>query len=160
MNSSASHHTVYHIILFFTAAFYFSTAQSTETGSSHNLFYLNKLSDNAFFVGRANIATRDGFSDLFFGYVDANYRYQLTEPWAVEIGYRHAFLELGNQWREEYRPMLSLYWRGKLAGGKFSNRSRIEWRYFEAMHKVTCAIAMNRYGHHKTPLPIINSCPL
>ena len=27
--------------------------------------------------------------------------------------------------------MLSLYWRGKLAGGKFSNRHRLEWRYFE-----------------------------
>ncbi|MDH5370633.1 MAG: DUF2490 domain-containing protein [Gammaproteobacteria bacterium] len=136
MNLSASHHTtlhrtVLHLILFFTAAFYFSTAQAAETGSSHNLFYLNKLNDKAFFVGRANLVTRDGFSDTFFGYVDANYRYTLSEPWAVEVGYRHAFLELGNQWREEYRPMLSLYWRGKLAGGKFSNRSRIEWRYFE-----------------------------
>jgi len=131
MNLSASLRTTLHLILFFTALFYFPSARAAETGSSHNLFYLNKLNDHAFFVGRANLATRDGFSDLFFGYVDANYRYKLTKLWAVEIGYRHAFLELGNQWREEYRPMLSLYWRGKLAGGKFSNRSRIEWRYFE-----------------------------
>lgn len=120
-----------HIIFFLMASFYFPNAQAIETGSSHNLFYLNKLNDNAFFVGRANLVTRDGFSDLFFGYVDANYRYKLTEPWAVEIGYRHASLKLGDKWREEYRPMLSLYWRSKLAGGKFSNRSRIEWRYFE-----------------------------
>jgi len=136
MNLSASHHTALprpnlHIILFFITSFYISTTQATETGSSHNLFYLNKLNNKDFFVGRANLVTRDGFSDLFFGYVDANYRYTLTKPWAIEMGYRHAALKLGNQWREEYRPMLSLYWRGKLAGGKFSNRSRIEWRYFE-----------------------------
>ena len=55
----------------------------------------------------------------------------LTGPWAIEVGYRHAFLELASGTREEYRPMLGLYWHGKLWGGKFSNRHRIEWRYFE-----------------------------
>ena len=110
-------------------------ALATETGSSHNLFYLNKLNEQSFFVGRANLVTRDGFSDTFFGYVDGNYRYKLTGPWAVELGYRHALLELSSGWREEYRPMLGLYWRGKLANGKFSNRHRIEWRYFEGNAK-------------------------
>lgn len=119
------------LFILFAATLLSSTAQAAETGSSHNLFYLNKLHDNSFFIGRANLVTRDGFSDLFFGYVDANYRHILTGPWSVEVGYRHAFLELGNDWREEYRPMLALYWRGKLWEGKFSNRSRMEWRYFE-----------------------------
>lgn len=123
------------LFILFTITILSSTAQAAETGSSHNLFYLNKLDDNAFFVGRANLVTRDGFSDTFFGYVDANYRYLLTGPWAIEVGYRHAFLELNNHWREEYRPMLSLYWRGKLGGGTFSNRHRIEWRYFEGNAK-------------------------
>ena len=124
-----------HLSTIFIAFFYFSTTQATETGSSHNLFYLNKINDKSYFIGRANLATRDGISNLFFGYVDANYRYKLNKPWAIEAGYRHAFLKLGNLWREEYRPMLSLYWRGKLAGGKFSNRSRIEWRFFEGNAK-------------------------
>jgi hypothetical protein len=124
-------HRIKLLFIILTATILSSTVRAAETGSSHNLFFLNKLNDNSFFVGRANLVTRDGFSDTFFGYVDANYRYMLTGPWTVEVGYRHAFLELGNQWREEYRPMLSLYWRGKLAGGKFSNRHRIEWRYFE-----------------------------
>lgn len=123
------------LAVFFISALLPLTAQAAETGSSHNLFYLNKLDDKSFFVGRANLVTRDGFSDTFFGYVDANYRYKLSEPWAIEVGYRHAFLELGNHWREEYRPMLSLYWRGKLFNGKFSNRHRIEWRYFEGNAK-------------------------
>lgn len=123
------------IIVSITTSVLWSTAIATETGSSHNLFYLNKLNDKSFFVGRANLVTREGFSDTFFGYVDGNYRHTLTDRWAVEVGYRHAFLELSNGWREEYRPMLSLRWRGQLAGGKFSNRHRIEWRYFEGNAK-------------------------
>ncbi len=126
----SSHRTKLLFILF-TATILSTTTRAAETGSSHNLFYINKLNNKSFFVGRANLVTRDGFSDTFFGYIDANYRYALTDPWSVEVGYRHAFLELGNNWREEYRPMLGLYWRGKLGDGKFSNRHRLEWRYFE-----------------------------
>ena len=120
---------------FIITIFCYTSVHATETGSSHNLFILNKLDNDSYFVGRANLVTRDGFSDTFFGYFDVNYRHNLSAPWAVEVGYRHAILELGNQWREEYRPMLSLYWRSKLADGKFSNRSRIEWRSFEGNAK-------------------------
>lgn len=117
------------------ATILFTSVQAAETGSSHNLFYLNKLNDRSFFVARGNLVTRHGFSDTFFGYVDGNYRYKLTGPWSVEAGYRHAYLELASGWREEYRPMLGLIWRGKLAEGKFSNRHRLEWRYFEGNAK-------------------------
>lgn len=123
------------IFAMITAAASFTPVLATETGSSHNLFILNQLDDRSFFVGRANLATREGFSDTFFGYVDGNYRYSLAGPWAVEAGYRHAFLELGNDWRQEYRPMFALYWRGKLGSGNFSNRNRIELRYFEGNAK-------------------------
>ncbi len=106
-------------------------ARAAETGSSHNLFMLDQLDDKRYFVGRANLVTRDGFSDIFFGYVDANIRHSLDEHWSVEAGYRQAYLKIEDDWREEYRPMLALYWRGKLGEGKFSNRNRIELRYFE-----------------------------
>jgi len=119
------------LFIIFTATISSTTALAAETGSSHNLFYLDKLDNKSYFVGRANLVTRDGFSDTFFGYIDANYRHALTGPWSIEVGYRHAFLELGTNWREEYRPMLGLYWRGKLGEGKFSNRHRLEWRFFE-----------------------------
>ena len=104
---------------------------TADTGSSHNLFVLNKLDKDSALVYRANLVTRDGFKDVFFGYVDANYRKKITGPWSIEAGYRHAFLKLGDHWREEYRPMLSLYWRDTLWQGKFSNRHRLEFRYFE-----------------------------
>ena len=105
--------------------------QAAETGSSHNLFVLDKLDKDSAMVYRANLVTREGFKDAFFGYVDANYRHRVSGPWWVEAGYRHAFLQLGDHFREEYRPMLSLYWIGKLWDGNFSNRHRLEFRYFE-----------------------------
>ncbi len=131
-----SHSHLFRIILVVIAAApSFTPALATESGSSHNLFILNQLNNHSSFVGRANLVTREGLSDTFFGYVDGNYRYSLAGPWAVEAGYRHAFLELGNNWRQEYRPMFALYWRGKLDTGNFSNRNRIELRYFEGNAK-------------------------
>lgn len=106
-------------------------AFANNTGSSHNLFVLKRLDADSFFVGRGNLVTRDGFGDTFFGYFDGNYRYWLNGTWAIESGYRHAFLKLGNGWRQEHRPMFALYWRGKLGKGKFTNRNRIEFRHFE-----------------------------
>lgn len=106
-----------------------------DTGTSHNLFLIDRLGKSSLFVGRANLVTRDGTSDTFFGYIDANYRYSLNKHWSFEIGYRHAMLELPSGWREEYRPILALYWRDVIADGRFSNRNRIEFRYFEGNTK-------------------------
>jgi len=118
-------------ILFLILIFISRPLLAAGTGSSHNLFVVNKLDKDSAFVFRANTATRDGLKDAFFGYVDGNYRKSLTDHWSVEVGYRQAYLKLGNKFREEYRPMLSLYWRDKLWGGTFSNRHRLEFRYFE-----------------------------
>ena len=126
---------VWLISIVFVTAMKFGTASGAETGTSHNLFILNRLGERSFLVGRANLVTRDGLSDTFFGYADINYRYNLDEHWAVEAGYRQAYLELDSGWREEYRPMFALYWRGKLGNGRFSNRNRIELRYFEGNAK-------------------------
>lgn len=106
-------------------------ACTAETGSSHNLFILKGLDNDWTFVGRANLATREGLSDTFFGYVDANLRYDLNDNWSVEAGYRQAWLDIASEWREEYRPMFGLIWRGKWGSWKFTNRHRLELRYFE-----------------------------
>ncbi len=114
-----------------TLLFLSTAVPAADTGSSHNLFVLDRIDEKRSFVGRANMVTRDGFNDPFFGYVDANLRYKLDEHWSVEAGYRQAFLDLPDDWREEYRPMFALYWQGKLGSGRFSNRNRLEFRFFE-----------------------------
>jgi len=102
-----------------------------DTGTSHNFFYLNKLDSQKYFIGRANLATRDGFNDLFFGYIDASIGFRLGPKWSFEVGYRHAYLELISEWRQEYRPHVNLVYRGKMGKWDFRNRQRLEFRYFE-----------------------------
>ena len=102
-----------------------------DTGTTNNLFILSKLDDDLSFVGRANAVTRDGFSELFFGYIDANLRYSLDHNWSVEAGYRQARLKLDSECRDEYRPMFGAIWKDTFTNWRFYNRSRIELRYFE-----------------------------
>ena len=102
-----------------------------DTGSSHNFFYRNAIDQTRYFVGRANLVSRDGFDDFFFGYVDANIGYKLNPSWSFEAGYRHAYLELNSGWRQEYRPHVNLAFRRKLSQWSFRNRHRLEFRYFE-----------------------------
>ena len=102
-----------------------------DTGTSHNFFYLDKIDDRKSFVARVNLVTRDGFEDFFFGYVDAGLRLKIDNSWSFEAAYRHAYLELGDGWRQEYRPHLNLAYRGKAGKWGFRNRHRLEFRYFE-----------------------------
>jgi len=103
----------------------------TDTGSAHNLILKYPLGDKWYLSSRNLMTTRDGFDDFFFGYLDLNLGYNLGKGWAVEGGYRHAWLEIGDDWRDEYRPSAILSYRTKLGDWSFSNRHRLEYRMFE-----------------------------
>lgn len=102
-----------------------------DTGSAHNLIIKYSLNDRWYLSSRNLLTTRDGFDDLFFGYIDLNLGYKLSKQWSVDGGYRHAWLEIGEDWRDEYRPSASLNYRTKLGDWSFSNRNRLEYRMFE-----------------------------
>jgi len=104
----------------------------TDTGSAHNLIFKYPLLDDWYLSSRNLLTTRDGFDDVFFGYLDLNLGYDLGDGWAVEGGYRHAWLEIGDHWRNEYRPSAILSYRTMLGAWSFSNRHRMEYRTFES----------------------------
>lgn len=108
-----------------------SVTQAADTGSSSNFFYLKKLDETRQFVSRSSIATRDGFEDTFFGYIDAGLRWKTSAQWYLETAYRQAWLNLPGGSRREYRPMLDLGYRTNFEEWQFINRSRLELRYFE-----------------------------
>ena len=124
-------HCVFRIIASMVLTAGWALVQAADTGSSNNFFYLKKLDHQRQLVARASLATRDGYSDLFFGYADLNMRWKTSDHWYAELGYRQAWLELGDDTRAEYRPMFSLGYRGKLNHWSLSNRHRLELRYFE-----------------------------
>lgn len=102
-----------------------------ETGSNSSAIYRFNFEDGRYFIGRVNMVTRDGFSDPFFGFIDANIGHRLNDAWSFSAGYRHAYLELNSGARQEYRPQLDLEYQRETASGKFHNRARLEFRYFE-----------------------------
>jgi len=104
----------------------------TDTGSAHNLIFKHRLDDSWYLSSRNLLTTRDGFDDAFFGYLDLNLGYDLNDSWSAEAGYRHAWLEIGDDWRDEYRPSAILAYRTMLDGWSFSNRHRVEYRMFES----------------------------
>jgi hypothetical protein len=104
---------------------------AADTGSSHNLFIKTAVDARWFVSSRSNVASRDGVSDVFFGFADLNLGFRLSDAWSAEAGYRHARLKLRSGWRDEYRPLLNLAWRRADAGWAVSNRHRLELRFFE-----------------------------
>jgi hypothetical protein len=103
----------------------------TDTGSAHNLILKYPLGDKWYLSSRNLLNTRDGFDDFYFGYLDLNLGYNLGKGWATEGGYRHAWLEIGDDWRDEYRPSAILSYQTKLGDWSFFNRHRLEYRMFE-----------------------------
>jgi len=103
----------------------------TDTGSAHNLIFKHVLKDSWYLSSRNLLTTRDGFNDLFFGYLDLNIGRSLDEKWSAEMGYRQAWLELGNDWRDEYRPSAILSYKTDFGDWSFTNRHRLEYRMFE-----------------------------
>lgn len=104
----------------------------TDTGSAHNLIVKSPLEGDWYLSSRNLLTSRDGFDDFFFGYLDLNLGHDLGDGWAIEGGYRHAWLRIGDDWRDEFRPSAILSYRTKLGDWSFSNRSRLEYRMFES----------------------------
>lgn len=109
-----------------------SVRAETDTGTAHNLIFKYGLKDGWYLSSRNLLTSRDGIEDLFFGYLDLNVGHSLGEKWAAEVGYRHAWLEIGNDWRDEYRPSAILSYKTNLNDWSFTNRHRLEYRMFES----------------------------
>jgi hypothetical protein len=104
----------------------------TDTGTAHNLIFKYALKDGWFLSSRNLLASRDGIDDVFFGYLDVNVGRAISEKWTAEIGYRGAWLEIRNNWRDEYRPSAILSYKTELKDWSFTIRHRLEYRMFES----------------------------
>ena len=102
-----------------------------ETGSNNTASYRRVLDDKRYLITRTNLVTRDGLRDPYFGFVDANIGYRLSDRWTVSAGYRHAMLELPSGLRQEYRPQLDVIYKAGWDKWRFQNRARLDFRFFE-----------------------------
>lgn len=100
-----------------------------DWGSAHNLLIKKTLNKDWFVISRSNLAFRRDNEQLFLGYTGASLGYQFNKEWSARAGFRQAYFKIGEDWREEQRPMLEAYYADVFNGFRFTSRSRAEFRY-------------------------------
>jgi len=108
-----------------------ATRADPDFGVSLNLLVKADLENDWFIISRSNLATRDNNGELFFGYAGAALGFQFTDSASLRIGYRQARLKVGAQWQREDRPFVELFSRFDANDWRFSNRARVEFRFFD-----------------------------
>lgn len=108
-----------------------AVADSRDEGTSLNLLLKAKLKDDWFLLSRSNLASRNTNDDWFFGYAGASLGYQWNDVLSLRLGYRYSGIKLAGEWQYENRPFLEAYAAKVFEGFRLTNRSRIEWRFFD-----------------------------
>ena len=123
----------FYLILFiaFCSALLTPLRAASDGGMSHNLLLKHSLNENWFLISRSNLASRLHYDDNFFGYTGLGLGYNLDEHWSARAGYRHAWIRPGEEWLEESRPYVEGYYANKWKGFRITNRSRLEFRFFD-----------------------------
>jgi hypothetical protein len=104
---------------------------ASDGGMSHNLLLKHSLNDDWFLISRSNLASRRHYDDNFFGYTGIGLGYNMNQSWSLRVGYRHAWIRPGDKWLEENRPYVEAYYAKSFDGFRLSNRSRVEFRFFD-----------------------------
>lgn len=102
-----------------------------DWGSAHNLLIKKSLNEDWFVISRSNLAFRRNNEQLFLGYTGASLGYEFNKQWSARVGFRQAYFKIGEEWREEQRPMLEAYYVKMIDGFRFTSRSRAEFRYID-----------------------------
>jgi len=101
-----------------------------DWGFAHNNYVIAALNEKWSVLHRSQFALRDDMSDFFFGYADLGIGYRFMPDWRLDGVYRRAWIQPGEKWLIEDRPLINLTWFGKIQDTRISNRSRVEFREY------------------------------
>lgn len=121
----------FYFCLFVLSASLPSLKAASDAGASYNLLLKHSINEDWFIISRSNMASRFDYEDNFFGYTGIGLGYNLNDQWSVRAGYRHAWIRPGDDWLEENRPYVEAYYAKKINGFRVTNRSRVEFRFFD-----------------------------
>jgi hypothetical protein len=105
-----------------------NTYAERDSGASHNLLLKAGINDDWFVISRSNVASRNDFDDTFLGFAGASLGYNLSREWSLRLGYRRVWFRPVEDWLEEDRLMLEAFYARRLDHGRFTSRSRFEYR--------------------------------
>lgn len=107
-----------------------SSSAEGDWGYAHNFYVRKSLTEKWSIQHRSQFALRDDMSDLFFGFADIGVGYRFHPDWRVDGVYRRVWLQPGEKWLIEDRPLVNLTWFGNIHDARLSNRSRVEFREY------------------------------
>ena len=108
-----------------------STAEEGDWGYAHITFLKAKLNENWGAYTSSQVTWRDDMSDFYFAYLDAGVEYKFNSAWSLGAAYREGWWKIQGDWERENRPLINLTWAGTLKDIRITNRSRLEFRYYE-----------------------------
>jgi len=106
-------------------------AEENDAGTSQNLIIRYSLNDDWYLSSINNLATQGGVDRYAISYVDGSLGRRIGKHWSIDAGYRRAWINIGDDTRDEHRPLLNLSRRDFIHGWFILNRSRLELRLFE-----------------------------
>lgn len=101
-----------------------------STGTSWNLLVTYELNKDWYLSSINNFATKSGTDAFSIAYVDLTGGRNFGGGWAVDAGYRSAWVDIGGITRDEHRPLVNVKWRRGVQGWFLLNRARLEYRDF------------------------------
>ncbi|MDD4980063.1 MAG: DUF2490 domain-containing protein [Candidatus Omnitrophica bacterium] len=72
----------------------------------------------------------DDASDFYYQHYDAGFVYSLNKSLDLGLNYRQVYEKKGSKFKEENRPHINATLKWDLAGFKFDDRNRFEYRHF------------------------------
>lgn len=119
------------VVVLLTAGLSSLAHAERDAGASHNLLIKAPIADDWFVISRSNIASRNDFDERFLGFTGAGLGYQFNPNWSLRAGYRHVWFRPQADWLEEDRLYTELFFADQSPLGRFTSRSRLEFRYFD-----------------------------
>ena len=122
---------VFFVFLFLLLPVWAESYDEYEWGSAHNLFIKKTINERWSILSRSLFTTRDDFDDTFFATADLGVGYSFSKKIRASVAYRHAWFRPGDEWLEENRPLINLSIFQKWGAYRITNRSRMEFRFFD-----------------------------
>lgn len=102
-----------------------------DSGISKNVLLRVDLNDDWYLSSINNFASKDGLDQFAIGYMDLTLGHQFDKHWSIDAGYRHAWIDIIGEIRNEHRPLINISRKDFIEGWFLLNRSRLELRLFE-----------------------------
>ncbi|MEE9368524.1 MAG: DUF2490 domain-containing protein [Pontiella sp.] len=102
-----------------------------DWGSVSDFIVSYNMTPKWFLFSRSQVQLNADISTLYLGLIDAGLGYRINANWNVGAAYRRFWVRPRDEWLADNRPLIDLTWSDTFKQTKVSNRSRVEFHFYE-----------------------------